>query len=444
MSGRRTLIIGLGITGMSCVRYLYGLLGPDRLLIADTRTEPPGLDLLRHDFPDVTVMVGATDLDFEGVDRILVSPGVSLTDPILAGLPDDVSLVSDVDLFCDAARVPIIAATGTNGKSTVTSLVGHLLQRSGVNAVVGGNLGEAALDLLSDAAELYVLELSSFQLERLARHHFLAATILNVSEDHLDRHGDMSAYVAAKQRIYRDCALAVANRADRLTFPVTDGALVTFGEDEPAAGQWGLRLLDGQRWLARGDEPVVPASELPIAGRHNEQNVLAALALADAAGVAIDSMREAVRTFEGLRHRCERVAEVNGVEYINDSKATNVGATRAALMGLGRGEGAAHIVLIAGGDGKGADFTPLKEMVDRYVRVLLLIGRDAPLLARALADVTQVRCVSTMDEAVAEAAVLAHAGELVLLSPACASLDMYPNFAARGNHFAQAVEALAA
>jgi UDP-N-acetylmuramoylalanine--D-glutamate ligase len=441
---QKTLIVGLGITGLSCVRYLASR---DDVSVLDTRSEPPGLAEFRREFPGIPLRLGVSDVgpavDF---DRVVVSPGVSLDDPLLDGLPDDVPLVSDIDLFCEAVDAPIVGVTGTNGKSTVTSLVGHLLNGSGIHAVVGGNLGEAALGLLDRRAEVYVLELSSFQLERMATHHFKAATVLNVTEDHLDRHGSMAAYVAAKQRIYRDCGLAVAHRGEDATYPESGCPVTTFGDDAPEEGHWGIRIRDGQRWLTRGELPIVASADLPLAGVHNEQNVLAAMALSSAFEVSMEAVARAVRSFRGLPHRCERVAEVGGVTYINDSKATNVGATEAALIGLGSTlpPDAPHIVLIAGGDGKGADFRALANVVGRFVKALVLLGRDAPALQAALGEQTRTYRVADMDEAVTLAAEIARSGDLVLLSPACASLDMYRNFAARGDHFARAVGALAA
>ena len=381
MTTGATIVVGLGVTGLSCVRYFVRAGEAADLTVVDTRSAPAGLELLRREHPDVAVLTGVTRLDFTGVARIVVSPGIALEDDLLADCPPEVQISSDIDLFCEAAAAPIVAVTGTNGKSTVTSLVGHLLQASGIRAVVGGNLGDAALDLLEEAADVYVLELSSFQLERLASQHFAAATILNVSEDHLDRHGNMQAYVAAKQRIYRDCDLAVVHRGEQATYPGTDCPIATFGNDEPAAGEWGVVKVDEQRWLAFAETPIVAGRDLPIAGAHNELNALAAMALAAALGASISTMAEAIRSFAGLPHRCQPVRELAGVTYINDSKATNVGATGAALIGLGeiRESEVPHIVLIAGGDGKGADFSPLAEVVTRFAKAVVLIGRDGPL-----------------------------------------------------------------
>ena len=252
---QKTLIVGLGVTGISCVRYLASR---DDVTVVDTREAPPGLAEFQREFPDVAVHAGAASIDDVGrFDRVVVSPGVSLEHPLLADLPPHVEMVSDIDLFCEATRVPIVAVTGTNGKSTVASLVGHLLNGAGIRAVVGGNLGIAALDLLDRQAEVYVLELSSFQLERMDAHHFRAATVLNVTEDHLDRHGSMAAYVAAKQRIYRDCELAVAHRGESATYPESGCRMTTFGSDAPERGHWGIRMHEGQRWLAVGDTLIV-------------------------------------------------------------------------------------------------------------------------------------------------------------------------------------------
>ncbi len=447
MTGQREqIVVGLGVTGLSCVRFLASRMDPARIRVVDSRAQPPGLETLEAEFPRVRCELGVSAVDYTQAERVVLSPGVALHDALLAGRSASLPVVSDIDLFCEAATAPILAVTGTNGKSTVTSLVGHLLRTAGRKAVAGGNLGEPALDLLDQAAEIYVLELSSFQLERTAAHHFRAATILNLTEDHLDRHGDMAAYLAAKQRIYRDCDLAVVHRGEQTTYPPAEVPFVSFGDDAPvSASDWGVRQEGGERWLVRGLEPVLRAAALPIAGTHNEQNALAAMALAAAAGAAIEDLARGAQSYAGLPHRCERVGERNGVAYVNDSKATNVGATEAALAGLGAIlEGDGRIVLIAGGDGKGADFRPLKTLVGRHVRALVLLGQDAPALAAALGSVADVHEVANLDEAVAKAAEMARPGDLVLLSPACASLDMYPNFAARGEHFTRAVEALAA
>ncbi len=439
----RTAIIGMGVTGYSCLRYLAGR---EPLLVLDTREEPPNGAGARAACPDAEFRFGATacSVDFRGVGRVIVSPGIGLDHPLVQRAASSGAIIeSDIDLFCQAVDAPVYAVTGTNGKSTVTALAGHLLAGLGKSPGVGGNLGEPALDLLSDGHDCYVLELSSFQLERMGRHPFRAATILNVSEDHLDRHGSLAAYVASKRRIYACAERAVANRSDPLTMPDTRvSELVTFGVDRPERGHWGLGDVDGGSWLLRGDEPVVAVVALPLDGVHNALNVQAAFALIAEAGAPTRNLAAALGGFQGLPHRCRTVAERAGVRYVDDSKATNVGATLAALAGLGD-PARRHLVLIAGGDGKGADFSTLAGPVRRFVKAVVLLGRDAPLLERALADAAPIVRVADMDEAVAAAAQRSSAGDVVLLSPACASLDMFRNYAHRGEVFAGAVEALA-
>ncbi|MBX3705139.1 MAG: UDP-N-acetylmuramoyl-L-alanine--D-glutamate ligase [Pseudomonadales bacterium] len=450
-AGPPTVIIGLGITGYSCLRHLAGR---RPLTVLDTRDVPPNEAAARAGYPDVTFRFGAESaaFAFDGVAEVIVSPGIGLDHCLVQrALAAGARVQSDIDLFCDAVQAaggaPIHAVTGTNGKSTVTALVGHLLHALGHNPGVGGNLGEPALDLLDTPRDCYVLELSSFQLERMRAQPFAAATILNVTEDHLDRHGDMAAYTASKQRIYRDARRAVVNRHDPRTAPTTAvAACVTFGLDAPAPGQWGLIDADGCSWLACGPVRLMTADALPIAGRHNALNVLAALAMVAPADIAVNTaaqraLADGIRTFSGLPHRCQPVGEYRGIRFVDDSKATNVGATIAALEGLGD-PAQRRLVLIAGGDGKGADFAPLVDPVNRYVKGLVLLGRDAPRLADTLAGTAPIVRVADMPAAVTAAAAMAEAGDTVLLAPACASLDMFRNFAARGAAFAAAVEAL--
>ena len=437
-----TAIIGTGVTGLSCLRHLAGR---DRLLVLDTREAPANAEAARAIYPEAEFRFGAhaCRTGFEGVDRVVVSPGIGLDHELvrrarLAGARID----SDIDLFCQAVDAPVYAITGTNGKSTVTALAGHLLSGVGSNPGVGGNLGEAALDLLRTPRDCYVLELSSFQLERMGAYPFRAATVLNVTEDHLDRHGSLAAYAAAKRRIYTSAERVVANRADPLTLPErADAPVVTFGLDVPGTGDWGVVERGGRAMIARGDEAVVALDELPLAGSHNVLNVLAACALVADDAIAPAALAEPIRSFRGLPHRCEPVARKHGVDYVDDSKATNVGAALAALAGLGDAR-RRHIVLIAGGDGKGADFSPLAEPVGRFVKAVVLMGRDAPALNRVLADCAPIVHVADMNAAVAAAAAAAAPGDLVLLSPACASLDMFRNYEHRGRAFAEAVEAL--
>jgi UDP-N-acetylmuramoylalanine--D-glutamate ligase len=440
----RTAIIGMGVTGLSCLRYLAG---KHDLVVLDTRDEPPNGAAARAGHPEVECHFGASacEVSLAGIGRVIVSPGVALDHPLVRrARAAGAAVVSDIDLFCEAARAPIYAVTGTNGKSTVTALAGHLLAALGRHPAVGGNLGEPALDLLADDRDCYVLELSSFQLERLSRHRFEAAAMLNVSEDHIDRHGSLEGYAASKRRIFTDVGRAVCNRQDPLTRPDGPvGELVTFGIDPPHDGHWGLAERDGATTLMWGEVPVVTLDALPLAGLHNALNVLAAFALTAEPQTAAGALAGAVAGFEGLPHRCQTVANVAGVRFIDDSKATNVGAVLAALEGLGARSGdSPRLILIAGGDGKGADFSPLRDPVRRFVKAVVLIGRDAPVLEGVLAGCVPVTRAAGMEDAVRAAMAQAEHGDTVLLSPACASLDMYRNYAERGNAFRTAASSL--
>lgn len=454
----RAVILGLGVTGASCVRHFVGR---SAVVVLDTRDQPPHMDLMR-DFPQAEYRFGQSvnTFEFNASDTVVVSPGLPLEHSLVQkAARAGARITSDVELFLDAVATggaePVYAITGTNGKSTVTALAGHLLRALGCNPGVGGNLGEAALDLLRTPRDCWVLELSSFQLERLPGYPFAAATVLNLSDDHLDRHGSMAAYGAAKRRIYRDAKRCVFNREDVATYPnaaaSTDSipcssSNVGFGADSPAAGQWGLRVQDGQRWLACGELNLLAEERVPLAGTHNLTNALAALALVAPLDLTRSPAQQerlcaGLQSFTGLPHRCVQVAKRNGVRYVNDSKATNVGATLAALAGLGLDD-RRNVILIAGGEGKGADFAPLRPAVARHVKAVVLIGRDAPRLAEVLHEVAPLERASDMRDAVHRASALAAYGDTVLLAPACASLDMFANYAARGDAFAAAVEQL--
>ncbi|KUM41635.1 UDP-N-acetylmuramoylalanine--D-glutamate ligase [Pseudomonas sp. EpS/L25] len=429
---------------MSLVRFLTRRGVP--FAVADTREQPPELATLRTEYPQVEVRCGELDADFLcRAAELYVSPGLALETPALQqAAARGVRLSGDIDLFARHAQAPIVAITGSNAKSTVTTLVGDMAQRAGKRVAVGGNLGTPALDLLADDVELYVLELSSFQLETCERLNAEVATVLNVSEDHMDRYTGMPAYHQAKHRIFRGAHQVVVNRDDPLSRPlIADGVpCLTFGLGRPDFRAFGIREEEGRRYLALAFDNLLDVEELKIRGTHNHSNALAALALGQAAGLPLDSMLEALRAFRGLEHRCQWVGEVAGVNYYNDSKATNVGAALAAVEGLGD-DIAGQLVLIAGGDGKGADFSALREPIGRYCRAVVLLGRDAARIAEILpATVREVR-VTTLDEAVAESRRLAQPGDAVLLSPACASLDMFRNFEERGRLFAQAVGDLA-
>ena len=373
------IVAGLGSTGLSCARYLYARDIP--FAVVDSRAQPRGLATLRNEMPGVEFLGsdGPEGL-FDGVTEVIVSPGIAMDAPIVTGaLAAGVPIVGDIDLFMREADAPVVGITGSNAKSTVTELVGEMARTAGLAVGVGGNLGTPALDLLEPGTELYVLELSSFQLERAGQLGLAVATVLNVSADHLDRHGSMSEYRRAKHQVFAGCKQVVANRDDPQTQPVVpaDTRVVTWGLTEPGPGDFGLCLESGDEYLCHGDDVLIPVSELGLAGRHNVANALAALALGHAAGLLLPPMVETLRVFAGLPHRCERVAEVAGVTYVNDSKGTNVGATEAALLGLG---GDRDIVLIAGGQGKGADFSRLQAAVSAHCKALVLMGEDAPLL----------------------------------------------------------------
>ncbi len=350
------VVVGLGVTGLSCARHLQRR--GERFCLVDTRRDPPGLAWLRAEMPDVEVYLETPPVGLlEGAEELIVSPGVALDAPILeAARAAGVSIVGDIDLFVREAQAPVIGITGSNAKSTVTELVGLMAARSGRRVGVGGNLGTAALDLLSPDCDLYVLELSSFQLERAGELKLAVATVLNVSADHLDRHGDMPTYHRAKHRIFRGCLSAVVNAGDTLTRPLVDSQveLVSWRLGEPDLNGFGLRILDGETFLCHGFDPLINATELALVGRHNLANALAALAIASLAGLDQSAALQVLREFPGLPHRCQLVADLAGVRYINDSKGTNIGATQAAIEGFG---GKNNILLLAGGQGKGADFS---------------------------------------------------------------------------------------
>jgi len=433
------LVVGLGKTGLSCARYLAGRGVPFRLV--DSRQSPPGLQALHRELSQVTPVLGEFDADlFVHADEVVLSPGVSIREPaVVAAIERGVPVIGDIELFARQAHAPVIAITGSNGKSTVTTMVAEMARAAGRDARVGGNLGTPALDLLGgDEPDFYILELSSFQLQTTHRLRPAAAVILNVSADHFDRHLDMDEYLMAKRRIYRGAGTMVINDDDPLLRGLAepDRSVLTYTLGEPGAGQYGLIEIDGARWLAKGDQPLMAAAQLPLAGRHNAANALAALALGEAMGLPVATSVTALKAFRGLAHRMQVVADAGGVRWIDDSKATNVGAAAAAVAGL---EIPGKVVLIAGGIGKGADFAALRPVIRDRVRAAVLLGRDAPLLRSAVEDLVPVTMAADMSEAVTRAGGLARAGDAVLLSPACASFDMFDNYEARGDAFIRAV-----
>jgi UDP-N-acetylmuramoylalanine--D-glutamate ligase len=439
----RVLVVGLGKTGYSIARFLAER--QIKFAVADSRENPPCLTELRETLPDAGVFLGGFQAAaFSAATHLIVSPGVALEEPEIAtAARRGVAVLGDLDLFACVAKAPVIGITGSNGKSTVTTLAGLMAEAAGRKVKVGGNLGTPMLDLLDDSAELYVLELSSFQLERSALLEPAAATVLNLSPDHMDRYPDLPAYAAAKQRIFNGRGLMVLNRDDPAVAAMVDSARPCrwFGvEDWPendAENFYGLRLIDNEEWLVCRGIPLMKASEVRIQGRHNIANALASVALGEAMELPAEVMVSVLRKFGGLDHRMQWVAEFDGVTYINDSKATNVGACMAALAGLDR-----KAVLLAGGDGKGADFRVLRQVVAEKVRAAVLMGRDAPLLESALHDLVSTVRVENMRQAVSAARDMAQPGDVVLLAPACASLDQYKDYQERGRMFAEAVRGL--
>ena len=477
LNGRVALVVGLGESGLAMARW--AAFRGASVRVVDTREQPPQLAALRDAVPEAE-FVGGAPFDvaqLDGVDALLWSPGLSIElgasaafhrEAVARGLP----VLGEIELFAQALATlrgegyapKLIAITGTNGKTTTTRMVGHLCEHAGRHVAVAGNIAPAAIDALRDAIvaqnlpEIWVLELSSFQLALSQSLCADAAAVLNVSQDHLDWHASMQSYADAKHRVYRGAAVCVYNRDDPATLPRQAARLASFGQSLPAApGECGIVHEGGLRWLAeavvteeppvgrRRKEPVefavrrlMPVDALRVRGTHNQVNALAALALARAVGIPMAGMLHGLRTFQGEPHRCELVAVLREVEFYDDSKGTNVGATVAALAGLGK-----RCVLIAGGDGKGQDFAPLAAAVRNHARTVLLIGRDAPRLRDALAEtgVELVDCAS-LEAAVRRAAELAQAGDAVLLSPACASLDMFRNYAHRSEVFVGQVRAL--
>ncbi len=440
----KTLIVGLGKTGLSCALFLsrQGV----RLAITDTRNKPPGLAALREELPDAALFLGGFKAEvFAVADQIIVSPGVSVAEPLIqSALQRGVPVIGDIELFARAVRAPVVAVTGSNGKSTVVSLLGEMAAHAGWRTAVGGNLGEPALDLLNADNRFYVLELSSFQLETTHSLEPKAAAVLNVSPDHMDRYATVEDYARAKARIYRNAETGVINRDDPLVQTMRGMARREsgFSLDSPADGDYGLVEREGETWLCRGAHHLLPVAELQLAGNHNIANALAALALGEAAGLPVTAMLEGLRRFRGLSHRTQLVAEKRGVRWYNDSKGTNLGATLAALKGLHSSSAAGRAVLIAGGDCKGADFAELGPVVEYSCRAVVLIGRDAPVLDAALQGRCELVHAGDLELAVHKAADLAHTGDHVLLSPACASFDMFRGFEHRGEVFSKAVEAL--
>lgn len=440
------LVVGTGITGKSIARYLQRRNQP--FVVFDTRTDAPGVEGFQAEFPHTEVFLGELPSSlFSQLAAIILSPGVALDEPFVQqALQQNIPVMGDIECLAQEIQTPIVAITGTNGKSTVTTLVGEMAKAAGLSVAVAGNIGQPVLDLMADGTsyDVWVLELSSFQLELTQSLAATAATILNITPDHLDRHHSFAAYRQAKQRIYSNAKLVVYNRADPHTIPEdnSEGPVqVSYGLDTPSQGNWGIVSEGHQHYLAQGDTLLLPVNALRIKGQHNWENALAACALASAVSIPTQYQVQTLQTFGGLPHRCQWVRTLNEVDWINDSKGTNVGATLSAINGIGKSL-AGKVVLLAGGEGKGADFSDLRNPITHYVRCVILLGQDAPIIADHLANTVPIMHVTSLEQAVNTAKDVAQPGDVVLLSPACASFDMFRDFNHRGESFTIAVNCL--
>jgi len=439
-AGSRALVLGLGRTGLSVARY-FARKGVG-VRVADTRQQPPGVDALRAELPNAELCTGAFAGDLlDGMAQVVISPGLSLREPVVQeanrrGLP----VVGDIELFAREVRAPVAAVTGTNGKSTVTTLVATLANAAGRTALAGGNLGLAALDLLErPVPQLYVLELSSFQLETTQSLHTATSTVLNVTPDHMDRYATLADYAASKARIFEGCDVAVINADDAAVraMPRPGQRVLSFSLESRGADY--TLGTSGTPTITRRGEALLPLDSMRLQGLHNAANAMAALAMGEALGLPLAPSLAALKDFGGLPHRSQWVADIAGIRYVNDSKGTNVGATLAAVSGL-----PGPLIVIAGGDGKGQDFSELREAFRGKVRHVVLIGRDAPALETTLAGIVTTERARDLRAGVRAAQAAARPGDTVLLSPACASLDMFRDYAHRGEEFTAAVRELSA
>jgi len=435
------LVVGLGITGLSVVRYLSSQ--GKNIVVVDSRHETPGLKELEADFPEVSVFLGEFDEAlFMAASQIVISPGVSMKESVIQhAIVQGVDVIGDIELFAQRVNAPVIAVTGSNGKSTVVSLLGEMAKAANIHYVVGGNIGIPALNLINENIDLYILELSSFQLENLKSLKPVAAAVLNLSPDHMDRYDSYAEYVEVKKRVYQQCEVAVINRDDEQVnfMQAAHKSVAGFSLREPVQGDYGLREDENEICLCKGEIKLIKQQALKLSGKHNTANALAALALGEAAGLPMASMLAALTKFPGLPHRTQFVAKKKNVTWVNDSKGTNVGASIAAINGV---QVKNKLVLIAGGMAKDADFTPLKLAVRGKVRGVVLIGKDAKKIEQVLQDEVTVWHAKDMQDAVKIAANMAHSDDTVLLSPACASFDMFNGYEHRGEVFVKAVEGL--
>ena len=436
------VIVGLGKTGLSCFRYLsnQGL----NVAITDSREEPPELLELRAEFESASVYLGQINEQvLLASDQIILSPGVSLDNKsIKLSIENNIPVFGDIELFCQKAQAPIIAVSGSNGKSTVTTIVAEMTRLAGLKTYVGGNIGIPALDLLSDSTpDLYVLELSSFQLETTYSLNAHASVVLNVSPDHMDRYLSLKDYANTKKRIYSGQGLMVLNKDEEYIHSIMDSKRDTiyFSLDAPEGENFGLINHNNEVWLSQGNEKIINKNQLKIKGEHNISNALAAMALAGAVNVPTNIMADVLKNFTGLEHRCQLVREIDNVSWYNDSKATNVGACIASIRGLCE---LGNIILIAGGDSKGADLSGLNPIVKKYIKRVFLFGIDANILADVMGSDVDKEFVNNMNEAVKGASKIADPDDIVLLGPACSSLDMYKNYQQRGDAFISAIDVL--
>jgi len=435
----KIVIVGLGDTGLSVARFLNKF--DFRFALVDSRKSPPMSQQLLSEMPDVAVFTGGFDeVAFATATHVVVSPGISLKEPVIQrALSNNIKLISDIDLFSVCISAPVVAITGSNGKSTVTSMVATMAEADDKQVAVCGNYGVPALDIIDSDIDLYVLELSSFQLERTDSLKPTAATVLNISEDHLDRYSEINEYAEAKQKIFNGEGAMILNADDPFVIGMIepDREVLTFGLENGA--DFHLSVKQEKQYLAENGRNFMDTQDLPLYGSHNIANALAAWALGKAIGLSEMAMLTALENFKGLEHRMQAVAEIDGITWINDSKATNVGACVAALKGMNQ-----KVVLIAGGDAKNADMSELAPVLEKKVKAVVLMGKDAPIIQRIITDSIPTKNAKSMRDAVKFASMLAGSGDCVLLSPACASLDQFKNYQERGKLFSKAVKELAA
>ncbi|WP_353573305.1 UDP-N-acetylmuramoyl-L-alanine--D-glutamate ligase [Candidatus Albibeggiatoa sp. nov. BB20] len=441
-----TVVMGMGQTGIACTRFLLQQHIP--VCVIDNREHPPQLQALQQIDSEIPYITGQFDADILArAQEIVISPGLSVQEPALqAAIQAKVPIISEIELFARHVDAPVVAITGSNGKSTVTTLLGEMAKQAGWDVRVGGNLGTSALDLITrQRPDIYILELSSFQLETTHSLKPKAAVVLNVCEDHMDRYNNFADYSATKQKIYQNCEHVIINADDPLVVAMLQPqqAHLSFSL-HCGRGTYSICPHQGESYFARNHEtqfptPLLPVKTTKLQGRIMQSNMLAALALGEAIDIPMTAMLDTLQTFQGLPHRCQWVAQHQGINWFNDSKGTNVGATIAAIQGLERPR---KTILIAGGEGKGADFEPLAMMAEQHLKACVLIGRDAALIQKAFEEYSNIpiHFADSMEMAISEASQLAQSGDVVLLSPACASFDMFKGYEHRGQCFIEAVQ----